>query len=71
MEIGLIQSPWEIAWVKGRKKHFLIRAKFHKGSVVLSKLSQLKDSAVTAHICKKCQKVIIDYSDATSDFNAR
>lgn len=71
MELGLIQSHHEIAWVKGEKKHFFARAQFHEGSVVLSELSFLKGSAVAAHLCRSCKKVIIDYSEEKSDFNAR
>ncbi len=71
MEIGLIQSPHEIAWLKGEKRHLFARAGFHDGSVVLSELSYGKGSAVTAYLCRTCEKVIIDYSDPASDFNAR
>lgn len=71
MEIGLIQSPQEIAWVKGEKKHLFGRAEFHNDSVVLSELSVLRGSAVTAFLCRECQKVLIDYSDERSDNNAR
>lgn len=63
MEKGLIQSPQEIAWLKGEKRPLLGRAKFHEGSLVLSELSILKGSAVTAYLCRDCQKVIIDYSE--------
>lgn len=71
MEKGLIQSPQEIAWLKGEKKHTLARANFHEGSVVLSELSFAKGSAVVSYLCRKCKKVIIDYSDGNSDLNAR
>ena len=71
MEQGLIQSPHEISWTKGEKKHLFGRAEFHQGSVVLSELSFLKGSAVAAWLCRSCEKVIIDYSDETSDFNRR
>ncbi|MBP1756974.1 MAG: hypothetical protein H6Q59_3372 [Firmicutes bacterium] len=71
MEKGLIQSNHEIAWLPGEKKKALTRADFYQGAVVLSELSFLKSSAVTAYICKKCEKVIIDFSDGNSDFNRR
>ena len=71
METGLIQSPQEISWIKGEKKHLFGRAELHDGSVVLSELSFLKGSAVTAFLCRECQKVLIDYSDEHSDFNSR
>ena len=71
MEKGLIQSPQEIAWLKGDKKHMFGRAVWHEGSVVLSQLSVMKGSAVTAYLCRDCKKVLIDYSDKISDYNAR
>lgn len=71
MELGLISSPQELAWIKGEKKPFFGRADFHDGSVVLSELSFVKGSAVTAFLCRKCQKVVIDYSKGQSDLNAR
>ncbi len=71
MEKGLIQNQNELVWLPGNNRKLFVRARFHEGAVVLSKLSVLKGSAVTAYICKKCEKVIIDYADRTSDFNAR
>ncbi len=71
MEIGVIQSPQEISWLKGGKKRFFGRAEFHEGSVVLSELSFWRGSVVTAHLCRECRKVVIDYSDERSDFNKR
>lgn len=68
MEKGLIQSPQELAWIKGTKRKLAARAKLHEGSVVLSGLSFMKGSAVVANLCRSCQKVIIDCSD--SDMNA-
>ncbi len=62
-ERGIIQSPQEIAWIKGERKHFFGKAEFHEDSVVLSEFSFLKGSAVTAHLCRGCKKVIIDYSE--------
>lgn len=71
MEKGLIQNQYELVWLPGNKRKLFGRAEFHKGAVILSKQSILKGSAVTAYICKKCEKIIIDYADNTSDFNAR
>lgn len=71
MEKGLIQNQNELVWLPGNNRKLFVKAEFHEGAVVLSKLSFLKGSAVTAYICKKCEKVIIDYADKTSDFNAR
>ncbi len=69
MEQGIIQSPHEIAWIKGNKRPLFGRAGFHEGSVVLSELSVMKGSAVTAFLCRGCEKVIIDLSDEESDLN--
>ena len=71
MELGFIQSPHEISWKKGEKRPLFGRAQFHEGSVMLSELSFMKGSAVTAYLCKVCKKVIIDYSDKNADFNQR
>lgn len=71
MEKGFMQSPQEIAWLEGEKRHFLSKADFYEGSVVLSKLSFLKGSAVTAYLCRDCKKVLIDYGDPSSDWNER
>ena len=71
MEQGFIQSPQEISWKKGDKIPVFGRAQFHEGSVVLSYLSFMKGSAVTAFLCRSCRKVIIDYADGKADFNRR
>ncbi|PKM50974.1 MAG: hypothetical protein CVV02_08540 [Firmicutes bacterium HGW-Firmicutes-7] len=65
MEQGVIQSPQEISWKK--KKHLFGRAEFHEGSIVLSELSILKGSAAIAFLCRKCEKVIIDYKYSSCD----
>ena len=70
METGRIQSPHELAWLKGLKRTFLNRSFLHSGSIVLSKKSIKRGSAVKAFCCSTCQKVIIDYSDRSSDLNS-
>jgi len=67
MEQGVIENQNEIAWKA--KRHLFGNAEFHKGSVVLSKHSFLKGSAVVSHLCRECEKVIIDYKDDKCDFN--
>ena len=69
MELGRLQSPHEIAWLKGLKRPLLNRAFLHRGSVVLSKKSMMRGSAVKAFCCGTCQKVLIDYSDRSADLN--
>ncbi len=71
MEKGLIQSPQELAWLEGEKKHMISRASVYEGSVILSKFSYFKGSAVTAFLCRNCKKVLVDYADPASDFNNR
>ena len=71
MEEGIIQSPQEISWKKGIKRPMYGRACFHEDSIVLSKLSIMKGSAVKALLCRKCMKVIIDCADEKSDLNQR
>ena len=69
MEKGVIENQNEINWK--RKRHLFGNAQFHDGSVVLSELSFTKGSAVIAHLCRSCEKVIIDYKDGKSDFNRK
>ena len=69
MEEGIIQSSQEISWKKGIKRPMFGRAGFHEDSLVLSKLSIMKGSAVKAYLCRKCMKVIINYADKESDLN--
>ena len=69
MEEGIIQSPQEISWKKGIKRPMYGRAVFNKDSIVLSKLSIMKGSAVKAYLCRRCMKVIIDCADEKSDLN--
>ena len=71
MEEGIIQSPQEISWKKGIKRPMYGRAVFHKDSIVLSKLSIMKGSAVKAFLCRRCMKAIIDCADEKSDLNQR
>lgn len=69
MELGRIQSPHEVAWMKGLKRPMLNRSFLHRGSIVLSKKSIMRGSAVKAFCCGTCQKVIVDYSDRSADLN--
>ncbi len=71
MEKGIIQDPHEISWNPGEERPDIGLAALHKGSVVLSKFSLTKGSAVLAYLCRDCQKVVIDYSDKHSDLNAK
>ena len=61
MEKGLIQSPNEIAWLKGEKRKLFTKASFHADSVLLSEFSALKGSAVAAYNCNECKKIVINY----------
>lgn len=63
MELGMIRSSHEIAWLKGDKPHTFTKASFHEGSVVLAGLDLMKGSTVTAFLCRACRKVIIDYAN--------
>jgi len=69
MERGVIQSGQEISWFPGIKRRFFGRAEFHRGALELSRLSFVRGSAVVAHLCRFCEKVVIDYGDAHSDLN--
>ena len=69
MEEVIIQSSQELSWKKGLKRPIFGRAGFHDDSIVLSKLSIMKGSAVKALLCRNCMKVIIDCADKESDLN--
>lgn len=71
MEKGLIHSTQEISWIKGEKRLLFARADMYKDSVILSERSFWKGSACVAYNCQNCQKVIVDYSDESSDLNNR
>ena len=66
---GVIQSPYEVSWHK--KRYALARTRYHKDSVLLSKLTMFRGSAAKAYICKKCEKVIIDYKGGKADLNVK
>lgn len=68
MEQGVIQSPHELFWEK--KTHILGRAKFHKGSTLLSAYSMV-GSTVIAYQCDACKKIVIDYENGACDYNKR
>jgi len=67
MELGLVQSPHEIAWFKGNTKHAFTIAAAHKDAIVLSPLNiknMFTGCAVRAYLCRDCKKIVIDYSKA-------
>ena len=66
MELGVIQSPNEIAWQKD--KHLFGRSDLHDGAVCLSQHSFLKGSSVEAWLCRECNKVIIDYASGKGGY---
>ncbi len=69
MEAGVIQSGQEISWLPGIKRRVFGRAEFHRGAVELSRMSFVRGSAVVAHLCRDCEKIVIDYGDERSDLN--
>ena len=58
MERGFVQSGTRIIWTKRIHKISLLP----KDGDVLLLHSVLKPSAIPASICKKCEKIIMDYS---------
>ncbi len=69
MESGLIQSGNEIAWLPVSKRKLAARAQLYDGAVVLSEYSFLHGSAVTAWLCRGCEKAVIDCAGGAADFN--
>ena len=66
MELGLIESKYQIIWTKGDKKKPLINVRVPKGSVILAKQdlkSLLTGCSVKTFLCRSCKKVVIDYSN--------
>jgi len=61
MEPGFLQSGSLLVWV--RKKHIL--SLLPKEGEILLERNHLTGAAVSAWICKKCKKIIADYSDNT------
>lgn len=69
MEQGVIQSPQELSWKKNKK--LIARAKFYEDSIVLSKISFLKGSAIISHLCRACERIVIDYKSGICDMNIK
>ena len=67
MELGIIQSPHEIAWKKGLERT-KGRASSYDDSVILSGTDMFSGSAVKASNCRICKKIIISYT-ASPDLN--
>lgn len=59
MEQGYLQAMRRIAWVKQIHKVSLLP----KQGEVLLENNTFGDAVFSAHICKKCKKVLFDYSD--------
>ena len=61
MELGVIQSPHEINW--GRKLRHFTSSNADPEAIVLGGYSFLKGCYTEAYLCRKCEKVIIDFSE--------
>ncbi|WP_313758383.1 PF20097 family protein [Tissierella sp.] len=59
MEQGFLQGIKRVAWVK---KHHKISLLPKQGEILLEN-NVVKDFIFLAWICKKCKKVVVDYSD--------
>ena len=59
MEQGYLQGMRRVAWVKNRHKFSLLP---REGEVLLEN-NAIKDFLLAAWICKKCKKIMVDYSD--------
>ena len=67
MELGFIQSNREIVWFHERHKVSLLS--YEEEDVVLSETDFLRGSTVISHLCRSCEKVIIDYEGGLADYN--
>lgn len=59
MEQGLLQGMRRVAWVKSQHKVSL----HPKQGEILLENNTFNDFMLQAQICKKCKKIVIDYSD--------
>lgn len=59
MEQGFLQGVQRVAWVKNKHKFSLMP----KEGEVLIENHAFKDFMISAWICKKCKKIVLDYSD--------
>lgn len=64
MEKGLIQGGNLLVWVK-KKHYFSLLPK--EGEVILDR-DYLTGSAIPAWICKKCKKLIAEYTEDNTEF---
>ena len=65
MEQGVIQSTYELNWQK--KRRLMNRSDMYEDAICLSPMSFWKGSAVTAWLCRDCNKIVIDYSPQADD----
>ena len=58
---GYIQCSNRIAWVPEKSK-ISVEPSLNSESVLLSEQNRFSVNYVTAHLCEKCELVLIDYS---------
>lgn len=59
LEPGFLQGRQRVAWVKGRHRFSLLPG---EGELLLEN-NAVRDFLLRAHICRSCQKIVVDYSD--------
>ncbi|NMA84008.1 MAG: hypothetical protein GX962_09120 [Epulopiscium sp.] len=59
MEQGFLQGMRRVAWVKNQHKVSLLP----KQGEILLENNTFRDFVFSAWICKKCKKIVVDYSD--------
>ncbi len=59
MEQGYLQGMRRVAWVKDKHKISLLP---EKGEILLEN-NRFNDFLLSAWICKKCKRIVVDYSD--------
>ncbi len=69
MEAGSIQNGRRISWYNTTKKHYFVNIP-GVNDIILSDLG-LFGSGVIAHLCRDCEKIVIDYGDMYSDMNVQ
>ncbi|QIB69682.1 hypothetical protein Ami103574_10270 [Aminipila butyrica] len=59
MEQGLLQGMRRIAWVKKQHKLSLLPEQ----DEIMLENNSFSDFTLSASICKKCKKIVVDYGD--------
>ena len=67
MQEGAISSRQNLIWYPDRIYHpFPLKAFSQKQTIILGRYGVFR-TAVVAHVCRSCKKMVVDYGDPKSD----